>query len=459
LSPEETIGHVSFEDRKSEIHEMVVQSRWNSLEDEAGIMVRDYLSFERVMDINPFEVSSIRKQEQVPFERRLRRAITWLRLDPFLERSLISLSNGERQRVQLARALCHPLRLLLLDEPYIGLDVTVRQHFHHLLERLMETSLRVLIITTRPEELPQHITHVLRIRDCQVLAAEPRGLGSSLKFRNTSAHGGAPGSASVPPASRLSVTFSKQRQKSFSSNRSLVPPSPLGRGEGSSSSYLHPPVVEMRNVTVRYGNRTILKDIDWTIRDGESWALLGPNGSGKSTLLSLILGDNPQAYMNDIVVFGRQRGAGESIWELKKQIGWVSPELQLHFDDNTTCLDAVLSGFQETIGLFEPPTKRQRSTARHWLERFELLDFAKRPLFELSAGIQRIVFLARALAKNSRLLVLDEPCQALDLAHRNLFIRTIEPLIRSRSITAIYVTHRREEIPPSIHRIKRLTVQ
>ena len=137
-----------------------------------------------------------------------------------------------------------------------------------------------------------------------------------------------------------------------------------------------PELVRLRNVTVRYGDTVILRNINWTVRAGESWALLGPNGSGKTTLLSLILGDNPQVYTNDIVVFGRPRGSGESVWEIKRHIGWVSPELHLHFNDSATCFEVVASGFHDTVGLFQPASARQRAAARRWLARFQLLEFA-----------------------------------------------------------------------------------
>ncbi len=215
-------------------------------------------------------------------------------------------------------------------------------------------------------------------------------------------------------------------------------------------------LVRLRNVTVRYGKTVILHDLNWTIHAGESWALLGPNGSGKTTLLSLILGDNPQVYTNDVVVFGQQRGSGESVWDIKRNIGWMSPELHLHFNDCATCFEVVGSGFYDTVGLYEPLSARQRVTVRTWLARFQLLEFVDRPLFSLSAGLQRMVLLARALVKKPRLLILDEPCQGLDSAHRSLFLRTVDALIRSRTVTAVYVTHRPDEIPPSVHRVLRL---
>lgn len=207
---------------------------------------------------------------------------------------------------------------------------------------------------------------------------------------------------------------------------------------------------------MRYGDSAILRDINWTIRAGESWALLGPNGSGKTTLLSLILGDHPQVYTNDVVVFDRPRGSGESVWEIRRHIGWVSPEQHLHFNAAATCFAVVASGFHDTVGLFQPVTARQRQAARRGLAQFQLLAFAEQPLFSLSAGLQRMVLLARALVKRPRLLILDEPCQGLDAAHRDSFKRAVDALIRARAVTAIYVTHRPDEIPPGITRVLRL---
>ena len=415
LAPEESIGHVGFEDRRPEIHGTVAQSRWNSIEEEGALRVRDVLSYERVMEINPYEVSANRAPARLRFRRESARAIRLLEIAPFWGRTLLSLSNGERQRVQLARTLCHPLRLLILDDPFVGLDGASRQHLHHVLERLMSTPLRILLITPRMEDLPPGITHVLRVEGCRVRSAGPRGELSKKTILR-----------------------------------------PIGRIRPISHTVAPHPLVKLRNVTVRYGSAIILQNINWTIRVGESWALLGPNGSGKTTLLSLILGDNPQAYTNHVEVFGHRRGTGESIWELKQRIGWVSPELQLHFNQQVSCFEVVASGFHETIGLFEPATARQRRATREWLARFQLLQFAHSPLFSLSLGLQRMVLLARALVKQPKLVILDEPCQGLDGEHRKMFVHALDQLLRGGVLTAIYVTHRPDEIPRSIKSVLRL---
>jgi molybdate transport system ATP-binding protein len=215
-------------------------------------------------------------------------------------------------------------------------------------------------------------------------------------------------------------------------------------------------LVVMRNVTIRYGPRIILERVNWRIVAGESWALLGPNGSGKTTLLSLILGDHPQVYANEIAVFGFDRGSGESVWEIKRHIGWVSPELQTSFDSSMTCLAVVASGFKNTTGLFERPTWNQRKRAGEWLRLFGLAEHHDWPMEALSAGQARCLLLARALVKSPKLLILDEPCQGLDDAHRDVFLACLDRWIRAKVTTVVYVTHRPEEIPPSIKRIFRL---
>jgi molybdate transport system ATP-binding protein len=430
LAHEECIGHVSFEDRKANVHDTVVQSRWNSIEDEDALTVREFLSYERVMDINPFEVSAEHAKAKPVFERRFRRAISLLRIQQFLERTLLSLSNGEMQRVQLTRALCLPLRLLILDEPFNGLDAATRKYFRTILDTLMRTSLRVLPITARIDDLPSRVSHLLCVDNCQIARA----------------------------GSRDDVLFTPKVRKLFSNSRRVpVGNMPAARHSIPRHRAKGEELVRLRNVTVRYGTATILHDINWSVHAGESWALLGPNGSGKTALLSLVLGDNPQVYANDVTVFGKQRGSGESIWEIKKHIGWVSPELHVHFDDSASCLEVVESGFRDSIGLFEPATATQRAAAKQCLKEFRLTEFASQPLFALSAGLQRMVLLARALVKKPRLLILDEPCQGLDQAHREFFVREVDALIRAGTTTAIYVTHRSEEIPRSIKRVLRLS--
>lgn len=417
LSAEEVIGHVSFEDRKLELDGSVMQSRWSTIEEEESLSVAGFLSYDRVMNVNPFAVEEDHEQLRSAFARRLERAVGLLRLDPFRDRTLISLSNGERQRVQLAHELAKPLRLLILDEPFTGIDLATRRYLGQVFSALMRTPLRLLLITTHGEELPPGITHVLEVENCRAAR-----LGKVNRHRR----------AHRPRAPKAQATQSSAPR--------LI------------TKNTAPVLIDLRDVTVRYGDKTVLHNLDWTVRTGESWAVIGPNGSGKTTLLSLIAGDHPQAYGNHVVVFGLKRGTGESIWDIKRHTGIISPELHLHFDETLTCLDAVVSGFFDTNGLFEEPNQRQLRAARRMLKEFGLTKWAALPLADLSLGEQRMVLLARALVKRPRLLILDEPCQGLDAEHTSKFLKRIADLVRSKATTVLFVTHRPEEIPPGVDR-------
>ena len=237
-----------------------------------------------------------------------------------------------------------------------------------------------------------------------------------------------------------------RRQTTAAGLRSLV--------NGQQSA--RPVLVRMRKVNVSYGDVQVLSGINWTVRRGDKWALLGPNGSGKTTLLSLILGDNPQAYANEITLFGRRRGSGESIWEIKQHIGWVAPELLLHYPRDVLCVDVVCSGFFDSVGLYRRPTAGQRQVAQQWMERLSMWKHARMPLAALSEGEQRLALVARALVKEPWLLILDEPCQGLDADNRRRVLGAVAAIGRQPDATLIYVTHQDDELLPVITHVLRL---
>jgi molybdate transport system ATP-binding protein len=212
----------------------------------------------------------------------------------------------------------------------------------------------------------------------------------------------------------------------------------------------------MRGVSISYGGVQILEGVDWSVRAGENWALLGPNGAGKTTLLSLILGDNPQAYANDVTLFGKRRGSGDTIWELKERIGWVAPELHLYYPKNVSCFEVVCSGFHDTIGFHGRCSSRQCETARAWLQRLGLSQVAGLRFGAVSEGEQRLVLIARALVKEPKLLVFDEPCQGLDAEKRDKVLRLVETLGDHATSSLIYVSHHRDALPGSITHLMRL---
>ena len=219
----------------------------------------------------------------------------------------------------------------------------------------------------------------------------------------------------------------------------------------------HEPVIELRGVTVRYGRRVVLDKLDWTVRKGERWLVSGPNGSGKTTLLSLITGDNPAAYANDVRVFGRAREPGESLWPVRRRIGQVSPEIQCYFDAGMSGLDAVLSGLFNAEGELMRTKPAVREAARGWLCELGVDDAEKMPFGGLSAGRQRLVLLARAMLPQPDLLLLDEPCLNLDEASRRHVLGVLDRLFRARrNETVICVAHRPDDVPRGFQQVLRL---
>jgi len=209
-------------------------------------------------------------------------------------------------------------------------------------------------------------------------------------------------------------------------------------------------VVDMHDVTIRYGQRTILKDLSWSVRNTERWALSGQNGSGKSTLLSLICADNPQSYACDITLFDRQRGSGETIWDIKRHIGYVSPEMHRSYKHNLPAIRIVASGLMDSIGLYAVPKADDYEKCRWWLDIFGIGHLADRPFLQLSSGEQRLVLVARAFVKDPQLLILDEPLHGLDLWNRRLVKDVIETFCQRADKTLIMVTHYQEELPACI---------
>ena len=214
--------------------------------------------------------------------------------------------------------------------------------------------------------------------------------------------------------------------------------------------------VELRDCNVKYGDNVILHNVSWTVKAGDKWALLGENGSGKSTLLSLVYADNPQGYRNDITLFDHRRGTGESIWDIKRRIGYISPEMHLYFNDAADVLTVVASGFFDNVGCFRRPSEEQKAVAMKWLEAFGMEHLAGRRFPTLSSGEQRLVLIARTLLKNAPLLILDEPLHGLDVKKKELVAQAIERISAQPGMSLVYVTHYDNEIPACVTKVKRL---
>jgi molybdate transport system ATP-binding protein len=400
------------------------QARWHADLTDASPTVAEALSFSGVWRRNPFEISCKPAQPEVVEQFRERHAdiLLALALKPLLQRHLHQLSDGEWRRLQIGRALLRSPRLLILDHPLEGLDQAFRPHLNQVLTRLTtETALQVVVVAASSAALMDMITHMLVMDNGRITAQGPVQEVAS-QIASQEVHG-------------ASKTISSNAAK-----RSVPPPA----------------LVRMHNINILHSGVRVLENVTWTVRQGEKWALVGPNGAGKSTILSLIMGDHPQAYANEIELFGQRRGSGESIWEIKRHIGWVAPELQRYHPPEVSALDIVCSGYFDSLGLNRRPTPAQEVQAVAWMAQLGMTMDRTTPFYRLSKGDQRLVLIARALVKEPKLLILDEPCQGLDAAHLQLVLSTLERITADPARTVIYVTHYTRAFPQGLTHILEL---
>ncbi|GAB3954841.1 molybdate ABC transporter ATP-binding protein ModF [Spirosoma harenae] len=335
-----------------------------------------------------------------------------LGLTPILNRSFIKLSNGQTRKARIGRALLKHPSVLLLDNPFVGLDATFRAELTNWLGELTNHGL-TLVLIKEPNDIPSFITHVAVLEKGQISWSGPK---EAYKYRPT-----------VHSRTNLPVLQADAPKADFEE------------------------AFRLNDITVRYGETIILNHLNWTVKVGERWALFGPNGAGKSVLLSLLYGDHPQAYSNDVRVFGHRRGkSGESIWDVKRRIGFVSPELHLYFPQGLLTKQVALTGLTDTLTPPQRISPENELDLRNLLDYFGLMPLIDRPFGTLSAGEQRLILLVRALIKNSPVLLLDEPFQAIDDSHVQLARQLIDSLTEK---TILFVTHDRHELPNTINQV------
>lgn len=384
------------------------QQRYNGYDADLAPSVRDFLT-DQLRPLFTTNDASVALPPPACSEHELHDLAQVMRIGHLMERKLTSLSNGETRRTLLAKSLVAKPSVLLLDNPFVGLDVASRQALHQILNDLAQRGITLVMVTT-PSEIPSVVQRVLVLGEAgQYYATQPEALANTMRPSTVASRS----EASLPPPTDVNFEW----------------------------------VVRMRNVCVSYAGVRVLDHLNWQVRRGEKWALLGPNGSGKSTLLSLITADNPQSYANDFDLFDRKRGSGESIWDIKRRIGFVSPEVHLYSPRTSKVFAAVASGLFDASGLYRELTAAQRTQVSQTLSLLGIEQLADKTLLQLSTGQQRLVLLARALVKNPPLLILDEPCQGLSAEHQGAFKALVERLCNQPDRTLIYVTHYADEIP------------
>ncbi|MCQ9063056.1 molybdate ABC transporter ATP-binding protein ModF [Vibrio diabolicus] len=331
------------------------------------------------------------------------------------------LSTGETRRVMLARALATQPDLLLLDNPFTGLDIAHRAALAHYLHSLSQT-VQLLVTFSRESDMPEWIDRVALFSAGK--------LDSTMDKSSWDNH---------PIIEQIKSQSEQQSEEMMNLIR-----------QHQHSTHFDNPIFKLTNGSVEYTDKKIFTDLNWRIDKGQHWQVKGPNGCGKSTLLGLIFGDHPQCYSNDIDIFGKKRGSGETIWEIKQHIGMVSSALHLQYRVNCSALDVILSGFYDSIGLYNQPTRKEVDIANEWLDILHMSQYRKTSFKQLEYGQQRLLLIARAIVKQPTLLILDEPYQGLDFLGRRLVKNTLELIARENLSQLLYVSHYQEDRLDSI---------
>lgn len=354
------------------------------------------------------ELNHFAQKEQLDFEN-VEEYLEVFGFENFKEQQLIELSSGEHKKLQLVKALWLKPQFLLIDQPYTGLDVKSRVNLNDVFEKVCHDGMTLLLINN-DDVTPNCINRFAEIKNGNLLEV----------------------------AHHSEISKGDER---------IPKPLPyfLQNTPKSSSKVM----VKMENVNVSYGEKQVLKNINWQLNEGEKWLLQGPNGSGKSTLLSLLNGDHPQAYANEIYLFGNKRGSGESIWDIKEKIGIISPELHWYYDTNANVGQTIASGFFDAMSLYQKLSFEQQQKLEQILLFFDLKEDKNKKMKTLSLGKQRLALLARTIVKNPELLVLDEPCQGLDIQQTKYFNKVVDDLCY-RGQTLIYVGHFESQLPECI---------
>lgn len=323
--------------------------------------------------------------------------------------SLISSSSGEQRKALLAHLVKKKPAYLIVENVFDSLDVTARQAVVLTLQEIALTTF-IIQVFNRQKELLSFIGIVYTINKTNIIAHQYRQ-----QF--------------------LNANEIKNKGKIIGN----IPPPPAIYRQQSG------PLVKMNNVCVAFEGRQVLQNICWQIRPGEFWQLTGPNGSGKSTLLSLITGDSAKAYGQQLYLFGQLKGSGETVWQIKENIGYFTPGITFQFERPDTIEQMIISGFFDSVGLYIKPTERQVHLAGQWLKLIGMFEIKDQPFRLLPEAQQRMVLVARAMVKHPLLLILDEPVTSLNDEMAALFVSLINKIASETTTAILYVSHRKED--------------
>ncbi len=321
-----------------------------------------------------------------------------LNVDGLLDRGIDRLSNGQLKKILLLQSLLHSTpHLLLLDYPFEGLDRQSREDLSAFIDFISREHGVQIILVDHHHHLPQVMNRRLTLDNFQIISQ-----------------------ATVKPVHTM--TQEKPEKNITRCDRVSV----------------QKPIVDIRNLCVRYGNTVVIDNFNWTIYPGDRWALLGRNGSGKTTLFSLIFADHPMAYSQEIYLFGKRRGSGESIWDIKKRINYLGPELVSYLNPSTIFVSAQ----NYVTGLHKKPDQKKLDAL---VEYFGAAEWFSRPVRFLSSGELQLMLIISSFLEEKEILLLDEPFQFLDIKQKNRVTEYLQGHLSSQT-TLILITHYEEDI-------------
>jgi molybdate transport system ATP-binding protein len=321
--------------------------------------------------------------------------------------SLMSMSSGQQRKALLAYLIDQKPDYLILDDIFSSIDPDTQRYILRYLEQHAQNIQYIQLFFRKQDVLPFIETIIFVDEHSKVIAVE-------------------------------TLAEFNEKQLSAEHLNNITLPHLFNEDHLDID-----PLIQLNSVSATYGDKPVLNNISWTIRPGEFWQLKGPIGSGKSTLLSMIIGDNPRGYGQDMILFGRKKGSGESVWDIKKQIGYFYPTLTQLFTHDDTVENMIISGILDSIGLYKKPTDLHKRIANAWLQVLGS-SFQNKRFLELSSGQQRIVLVVRAMVKQPPLLILDEPTAGLDDNNAHLFINLVSAIASQKKVAIIYVSHRSE---------------
>jgi molybdate transport system ATP-binding protein len=391
------IAFMYFQDQEINYTRYYYQQRYYSTEVEGTLTTKGFLE---VSDLETLQCDT-------------KALLNILSISKLLDKEFIKLSNGETRKVLIAKALLKEPKMMILDNPYLGLDEPSRKNLNLIIDEIAKHGIQIIMAS--PEEyLPNCINRYLYIDNFKITAV-------------------------------LHEKLPVKSQKEKPDSELHFPKPPLN---GILTAF------KFTNLLVKYGETIIIDRVDWHVKYGEKWALTGWNGSGKSMLLSLVYADHPQAYANEVIILDKVRGKGESIWEIKEKIGYVSPEMHFYIDQQQICDELVLGGITENPYNPKAITEEHVDLLTNLLHFYNLEHLKNKKFMQLSTSEQTLFLLFRAILKNPFILLLDEPFHNFD---REMIIKTkilLNTFCKDR--TLVFVSHHPGELPEIINNFAHL---